>query len=453
MRKSWNIHLAAFAAAFSLACSPPVPVSERNVARGTASPSSSETAPEPLFAVIDPIEIGPLPFPGFDTLFRQKGADTFPQEIFTGDFEPYIPTRQAALPRVLDALGELTGRYEVSVTRIADDCSWGPDVPFERNRGWWLGLEGSEVVEFPFSQTYYTTLVQRGDAVGFELGEGIVFAGSADGRVVDVERIGAEGVTFYADGFSVGLAGEGDDRLLISGESDWEFHDDYEAPGEVCSGRTYWEMLRIAEGPTAASGDLHFSLRWSAESSADLDLLIGSPTSSYATERSKNYLGEVGGNCFVLRSAGFAVAQEGDLQPSSFVAELSETVLPFHEEIISCSDAPYGDFSVEVVNWNSTDEVPYEIGAYRGASAEETLGYTSGTVLPLTRDIKSFRLVPPSPVGSGYGAEVTINVVSRQPAVRQADFVSQTFLGFNKAAYEGFSYEEFIAALGADSFG
>ena len=209
MRRRWNLALPALATAFSLACSAPVPIAEdeRNATGAANSPLSEEAVSIPPILLDDPIGVKILP---------TGPLEVDSSEIFAGDFEPIFSSAGIGLSGVKDALGELTGRYEVSVTRLADDCTWGPDVPFLALRGWELG---SGEIEYPFSQTYFTTLVQRGDAVGFELGEGIVFARSADGLLTDLERVGAEGVTHYFDGFTVARAGEDDDRLLISGES------------------------------------------------------------------------------------------------------------------------------------------------------------------------------------------------------------------------------------------
>lgn len=441
-RFRWSPGVPVLAAVLSLACLPAPPVSDgETVGESAAAETTTVEAPEIEIDLGSTISaggellIGPGPGngpTGFPTPSAEEVPDSFAAPV-------------AVTGGVLDALWELSGFYEVSVTRLEDGCTFGPDVPFDDTRGIWLGPPGESI--FPYSQKYYTHLVQRGDAVGFELGEGIVFARPAEGFLTDVERIGADGVTFYQDAFTIGSDGEG--RRLISGESNWVFHDDYQAAGEVCAGRTSWKMVRQRDAPAGDSRDLHFSLRWSAESEEDLDLVIGRPFNNMATasaDHSKSYLGEVDGNCFVVRSAGYAVAGEGTLEPSGFVSELRATTGPYHEEIISCSWAPYGQWTVDVVNWNPNSEVYYEIGAYRGAAGESAIGYTTGTVPSLQLDSKIFNYAP-QPADSAAGVILT-STISRQPAQRLVDSVSKTFLGFNKAAYEGVPYEAFLASLG-----
>lgn len=103
------------------------------------------------------------------------------------------------------------------------------------------------------------------------------------------------------------------------------------------------------------------------------------------------------------------------------------------------------------MNWSATEEVEYEITVLGGPTAEETLGSESGNAAPLASD-GTFSWLSPSPLpGAGWNVtfgSVSVNIIGRAPAVRVADSVSKTFLGFNKAAYEGLSYREFLEALG-----
>ena len=151
MRTCWNRPLSALGVAFSLACSPSAPVAEDtpDVASNSSETVQAET-------VTSPPAIGL----GWNHLELVVQTDPRLSELFSGDFNPTFPGLAGADP--WDALGELTGRYEVSVTRLSDDCEYGPDVPFYANRGSWWSL-GDEV-GFPFSESYDTSLVQRGDA-------------------------------------------------------------------------------------------------------------------------------------------------------------------------------------------------------------------------------------------------------------------------------------------------
>ena len=53
--------------------------------------------------------------------------------------------------------------------------------------------------------------------------------------------------------------------------------------------------------------------------------------------------------------------------PTSLVAELGATALPYDEELVRCTDAPCGAWRVAVANWSTTDEVDYEIAVLGGA--------------------------------------------------------------------------------------
>jgi hypothetical protein len=365
------------------------------------------------------------------------------------------------------ALGALTGRYEVVVTQIENDCTYGPDVPFDYEMEWiaWYPEPEPEPPTVPLTGTYYTNLTQRGDAVVFELGEGVVLArwSATAGRLTEVERIGAEGVTFYLDGFDAGPVSETDDRLLIAGESEWEFHDEYWEPGEICRGRATWELLRLYDPPVSGSRDLHFVLRWPAESRADLDLMIREPDDRDSfTQEYYSHFANVEASCYQLHAAGYAVADEGDEEAvggpaSGFFAALGDTALPYHEEIIRCAYASYGYWEIGVVNWNAVEDVDFEIevfvgrGLNTGGPQERSFGANSDAVAPLTMATAYFQLSPPTTPGGAYG----IIIVSRDrpprtPVARPLDPITDTPLGFNKAAYEGFTYAEFLAALGLE---
>jgi hypothetical protein len=357
------------------------------------------------------------------------------------------------------ALGELSGFYEVVATQVENHCTYGPDVPFDETRGtYWGDVPQGE----PVTQTYHTNLTQRGDAVVFELGEGVVLAtwSETTGRLTGVERIGAEGVTFYLDGFDAGSASEEDDRLLIAGESEWEFHDGYWAPGEICRGRAVWELLRLSERPIPGARDLQFVLRWPAQSQADLDLMIRAPRLDNLSLPAYSHFAEVNDRCYQLHASGYAVAEDGGEAAvggtaTGFVAALGDTALPYHEEIIRCSDARYGIWSISIVNWNRVEDVDFEIEVFVGPAVntggprERSFGTTSGTVASSTMATKAFELAPPTSGNSA--ASVTFIAVSlRTPAVRASDAITDTPLAFNKAAYEGFEYGEYIEALGLE---
>jgi hypothetical protein len=393
----------------------------------------------------DPPAIGS----GGSGFVRQTASSNPPSPAPASDVDPYEPW---------SALGELTGYYEVVATQIENDCTFGPDVPFDAYRGTRWGSSGGDA---PVTQTYYTRLTQRGDAVVFELGEGIVLArwSAETGRLVDVERIGAEGVTFYFDGFEAGPASETDDRLLIAGESEWEFHDEYWAPGEICRGRAIWELLRLSERPEPGYRNLQFVLRWPAESRVDLDLMIRAPLDSSRRDEEYSHFAEVNADCYQLHAAGYAVADGGGGDPvggpaSGFVSALEDTALPYHEEIIRCAYAAYGLWDIAIVNWNESADVDFEIEVFLGPAVntggpgERSFGTALSTVAPLSMARLGFELTPPTSGGMAGLTMIAVDRPRRRPSMRDADPVTETPLGFNKAAYEGFSFSAFLEALG-----
>ena len=124
------------------------------------------------------------------------------------------------------ALGELTGTYSLRVERLSHDCQYGPDVPLSQH------YYGSDPSVWVVSQDYTIEIVQRGRALAFSLDEGVVLAtyDEASSRIADVERVGAEGITEYREGFAVNRSQLG--RISIEGESQWTFEGDHYRRGE-----------------------------------------------------------------------------------------------------------------------------------------------------------------------------------------------------------------------------
>ncbi len=94
-------------------------------------------------------------------------------------------------------------------------------------------------------------LTQRGNGLSFEVVEGMVFASwvESTSRIEDIERVGADGMTNYLDGFDVEFSGEDGAAVRISGESEWVFEDDNYDSGQICEGITHWEATRSRSGP------------------------------------------------------------------------------------------------------------------------------------------------------------------------------------------------------------
>jgi hypothetical protein len=358
------------------------------------------------------------------------------------------------------ALGPLTGQHRISISRLSDDCSFGPDVSFDPYRG--SGVEPPADREEPLIQTYDTQVTQKGDALVFELGEGLVLArwSEAEQRLVEVVRVGAEGVTQYLDGFAAAAVSEADDLRILSGESDWSFEDRYWEPGEVCQGRTLWQMEQRSQRPSSATTDVHFVLRWPAESRADLDLMLRPPEGAFddiSDENAFAHFGEVNDGCYVLHAVGVAVAEDDPAEAvggpaHGFVTPFEETALADHEEILRCGSASYGTFEVWVVNW-SREAADFELaifdgpGVGTGAASGRSFGVTEGRAAPLSATWYAFEWMPPPSQGAGYSVDVWTSDL-REPAARGLDSLTGTLLGFDKAAYEGVDFDAFLDALG-----
>jgi hypothetical protein len=334
------------------------------------------------------------------------------------------------------ALGDLTGSYSAVVTALESGCAIGPDVPFDPDPYVWSKPFA------PFSEPYAGTVEQRGDDVVFELGEGLVFASVVGGRLVDVVRVGADGVQSFDDGFDVAEAGDG---FLVSGESDWTFSDEHWNPGEVCRGRSSLALDVRGDAPTSSARDLHIVLRWPVASGADLDLLV---QAAYSDQRA--FLGEVQSRCHVLRSSGTAGAAD-DSRVVGWVRPLRDTKLPHHEEVIRCAEGSYGRWRFEVVNWSAVEPVDFAVEIFEGPSlgvdptAERALALLEESAAPHSLTSLEFDYVPPPPE-AGVGAVIVI--IARKPAERPLDPISHSVLGFNKAAALDVSYDDFLANVG-----
>jgi hypothetical protein len=336
-------------------------------------------------------------------------------------------------------LGELSGDYSAEVGALASDCTYGPEVPFDGRWPWQPFL--------PFSGRYQGTLEQRGDEVVFEIGEGLVFARVEGDRLVDVVRVGAEGVTRYEDGFAIRRVGSG---AVLSGESDWSYEPGY-YDEEPCGGRASWHIALKGDAPSGSARDLHFVLRWPAASHADLDLLV-EQTERRGDGDHRAFLGEVQNRCHVLHSAGTAGAA-GDSQPVAWIQPLAETELPHHEEIVRCQAAPYGSWYLDVANWSADERVDFEIEVFEGPTigvdrdVERALGMLEERVAPHDVSILVFQYVPP-PSGGSAGGIITTRPITRRPLEREDDPLTGSGLGFNKAAALDVSYAEFLENLG-----
>jgi hypothetical protein len=345
------------------------------------------------------------------------------------------------------ALGPLTGRYELTVERLEHDCSFGPDVPLSRHVERWS--DGSIETTWRTEQTYYPTLVQRGDALAFELGEGVVFArwNEALGLVEDVERTGPEGVTHYVDGFRVRREAEG---FVIEGESDWAFDDEFYAPGETCSGRTRWRAEQTLPRPSSGSRDLQIVLRWPSSSAADLDLMV-TPPEHDADERADFVAVEH--RCYSLRSTGRVL--ESDISPyGDFVADLADSSLPYHEEVIRCSAAPWGLWHFDVMSWSGDETVDLEIEVFWGPrvnttrDGERSYGVVRHPIDPLGAHRVAFVLSPPPSDRSSAGLiELLVGGDLRLQAEREPGPWTATYLEFRKAALAGISFDEFVERI------
>jgi hypothetical protein len=341
-------------------------------------------------------------------------------------------------------LGTLTGSYVAKVSSLSSDCSEDPDVPFDSTR-----YPGRPFT--PVSQTYSGTLEQRGDEIVFEIGEGLIFARVVGDRLIDVVRVGGDGVTHYHDGLAIAPSAAGH---LVSGETAWTFESVRSWQPEPCSGRTAFEIEVRDDAPAGSARDLQFVLRWPVTSSADLDLMIESAASGSSSDDQRAFLGEVYNRCHVLHSAGTAGAAD-DSQPVAWIHPLEDTRLAYHEEIIRCASGTYGTWEIDVVNWSGAETVDFEIEVFEGPTlgvdrrSERWLGLKEESVAPHTRRQILFRYAPP-PVSGASAGFVTSFVYLRYPIPRPRDPISSSVLGFNKAAALDVSYRELLTNVGLD---
>lgn len=396
-----------------------------------------------------------------ENLSELPGASLPP---LSGDDSPPGPPPPAQ-PSVIDphtpwdSLGDLSGSYRLVVTRLASNCTRGPDVPFIAPVSRWSDPLDPQTEFKVWEDRYFGYLTQRGDTIALEVGEGIVFATWAreSSRLIDVERIGGAGVTNYFDGFEVERSGsdELDEAdIRISGESEWEFSDHHYEPGEVCQGRTHWEAERLARPPRENYRDFQIVLRWLSDSPADLDLMVEYPDQEQflssiddEEDRHSDFARAVSG-CYTIHSAGAAPDSGG------FVAALQDTRLPYHEEVIRCSDAAYGGWVFRVANWDPDESVDYEIetfwgrGVNTGAPGERSFGTVERSIDPLTREDHYFVLTPPTSPGDFAGVILISTYYRPRPVPRPIGALTETYLEFHKAAWEGLRYASFIEQLG-----
>ncbi|HEY5658198.1 MAG TPA: hypothetical protein VIY27_10460 [Myxococcota bacterium] len=110
------------------------------------------------------------------------------------------------------------------------------------------------------------------------------------------------------------------------------------------------------------------------------------------------------------------------------------------------------------MNWDPVENVDFEIEVFLGPAVntggpwERSFGTTAGTVAPSTLAVKAFELAPPTSRRTSGASSymVMVDRPPRRPAVRPLDAITGTPLAFNKAAYEGFGYAEFVEALGLE---
>ena len=384
---------------------------------------------------------------GSSATYDDEAGDT----LFAANPSPPAPVSVVDPDSPWSILGELSGRYRLTVTRVSHDCGFGPDVPLSQH---WRSQETDWV---PYEQ-FEIDVTHRGDVIAFELGEGVVLArfDERSRRLVDVVRIGAEGKTGYDEGFAVD-----EDGMGFRGESAWRFEGDhYDVEGERCGGRTRWVAVRGLEPMQATSRDLQVVLRWPSGSRADLDLVVRAPNAAQAAGPIASARG-----CFAIHSAGVASGEDTSIAGlyADFVADLDETRLPWHEEIVRCSWAAYGDYQFEIFNWSRDEVVDWEIevfhgrGVNTGGPGERSFGAIQGRSRPLSGESTFFRLLsaarPPSGSSSGgtAGFEATLELfpapVPIPHAKRARGFLSGSDLEENKAAFEGLAYPAFREAL------
>lgn len=164
--------------------------------------------------------------------------------------------------------------------------------------------------------------------------------------------------------------------------------------------------------------------------------------------------------CYSLYAARLAVADPADSQRDfpGFVAGLDETVLPYHEEVIRCRSAPWGRWRFHVTNWSAVEAIEFDLEVFWGPRVnttrrgERSFGVHPGTVGPLGRTYTDFELTPPWEGEDDGSTGITIIGGPPDPydavVVRPYGPVEVGFLAWNKAAFEGYAYEDFLRELG-----
>ena len=164
--------------------------------------------------------------------------------------------------------------------------------------------------------------------------------------------------------------------------------------------------------------------------------------------------------CYSLHSAGLAVADPADSQHDlpGFVAGLDETDLPYHEEVIRCRAAPWGRWRFHITNWSAVEAGDYDLEVFWGPHVnttrrgERSFGVHPGTVGPLDRVSTDFELTPPWEGEDDGSSGVTIIPGPPDPyeavVIRPYGPTWMGLLGWNKAAFEGYTYEDFLLELG-----
>jgi len=183
----------------------------------------------------------------------------------------------------------------------------------------------------------------------------------------------------------------------------------------------------------------------------DMSLYFGSNRVSFSNSEIR---------CYSLHSAGLAVADPADSQHDlpGFVAGLDETDLPYHEEVIRCRAAPWGRWRFHITNWSAVEAVDYDLEVFWGPHVnttrrgERSFGVHPGTVGPLDRVSTDFELTPPWEGEDDGSSGVTIIPGPPDPyeavVVRPYGPRWMGLLGWNKAAFEGYAYEDFLRELG-----
>lgn len=346
-----------------------------------------------------------------------------------------------APPSVIDpfdpwsSLGALSGSYRLSIVEVDARCDDEVGQLFQIHPGFETGTHGIR-------------LVHRGDGVGFELSEGVVFGtyDPAAGRLNDVERVGSEGTTRYLDGFAVGDPAE--PNTAIEGESRWTWQG---KRGGACDGTSRWTAERNWGPPTSTERDLQIVLRWPASSDADLDLTVVPPSTwARASVSAPSDFVTVRSNCYALHATGTAVLAAP--WADGFVSPLDATPLPYHEEVVRCRFAAWGSWNFYVTNWSEVEDVDYSVEVFWGprvnttTQGERSFGALPGSLAPLDRDQIPFSLT--RPVSPSDSAGLVMTTLGLGPPPRPRGPLTRTHLEFHKAAYEGLGFEAFADALG-----